>query len=45
MPLDSVSIETLKEYLDKETYLNVVKEEAIKKASSFKYRLNVFYKE
>lgn len=41
MPLDSVSIEILKKYLDNETYTTIAKQEAFRKSSVFKYRLNV----
>jgi hypothetical protein len=41
MPLDSISIEILKKHLDNQAYNTIAKEEAIRKASIFKYRLNV----
>ena len=41
MALDSISIEILKQHLDDETYIAVAKQEASRKASIFKYRLNV----
>ena len=40
MPLDSVIIETLKKHLDNDTYISIVNDEASRKASIFKYRLN-----
>jgi chaperone required for assembly of F1-ATPase len=40
MPLDSISIDILKNHLDDQTYLNIAKEEANRKASIFKYRVN-----
>jgi hypothetical protein len=42
MPLDSISIETLRKHLDDETYITIAKEEAFRKASIFKYRVNVY---
>jgi hypothetical protein len=42
MALHSVSIETLKKTLDTETLRKVFEEEAEKKASSFKYIVNIF---
>ena len=41
MPLDSVNIQTLKKHLNTETYTTIAKEEAFRKSSVFKYRLNV----
>lgn len=41
MPLDCISIETLKQHLDDKTYFNIAKKEAVRKASIFKYIINV----
>jgi hypothetical protein len=41
MPLDSVNVQTLKKHLSTETYNTIAKEEAFRKASVFKYILNV----
>lgn len=41
MPLDSISVQTLKKHLNNETYTAIAKEEAFKKASIFKYRVNI----
>jgi hypothetical protein len=42
MPLDSISIETLRKHLDEETYVTIAKKEALKKASVFKYRVSAY---